>query len=254
MRHDIDDALNGWPFDPSSNGVIAREVRAKDGRRVVQVRQELGVLQMEMEGRPDGLKPHGFRTYLDYLRYQAADRGAKPGKQASSLRMNSKQCAEVDREIVQFYHRRMAWLALQRYEHMLADADHTLALMDFVDRHCDDEEYVDSHDRFRGLVLFHKTQARAAMSLERRKPEEAIDVLREGAEQIRKSQDDWEGDDESETPNEALLEQLERIEEEIRKRFVVGLTLREQLDEAVAREDYERAARLRDAIRARGPR
>lgn len=256
MRRDIDDALNGWPFDPSPNGVTAREVRARDGRRLVQVRQELGVLQMEVDGRPDGLRPHGFRTYLDYLRYQVADRAAKPKRRAVTLQMTRKQCAEVDREIVQFYHRRMAWLALQKYDHMLADAEHTLALMDFVDRHCDDEEYVASHDRFRGLVLFHRTQACAAISLERRRPEEAIDAVREGAEQIRQHQDDWQpGDDEeAETPNVALLEQLHKIEEEIRRCFDVGLTLREQLDEAVEREDYERAARLRDAIRARGAR
>jgi protein-arginine kinase activator protein McsA len=40
------------------------------------------------------------------------------------------------------------------------------------------------------------------------------------------------------------------FEQEIRKNYAVEKTLREQLDEAVAREDYEQAARLRDMIRA----
>jgi protein-arginine kinase activator protein McsA len=44
------------------------------------------------------------------------------------------------------------------------------------------------------------------------------------------------------------VEQLQKIEQEIRQRFLVKKTLREQLDEAVAREDYEQAARLRDQI------
>ena len=55
------------------------------------------------------------------------------------------------------------------------------------------------------------------------------------------------GDD---TPNEPLIEQLRVLEREIRKNFAVEKTLREQLDEAVAEEDYELAARLRDQILA----
>ena len=59
---------------------------------------------------------------------------------------------------------------------------------------------------------------------------------------------------ETSRPTSRLIEQLQILEQEIRKNFAVEKTLREQLDEAVAREDYERAARLRDQIRARGPR
>jgi hypothetical protein len=223
---------------------------------VIQVRQELGILQMEIEGRPDGTRPHGFRTYLDYLRHRAAERAAKPSRRERPLELSSEQCEEIDREITQFYHRRMAWLALQKYDRMLSDAEHTLVLLDFVARHAKDDEFIASHDRFRGLVLFHRTQARAALALERHRPEEAIDAVRDGAELIREHQQEWEGrfETELETPNPALLDQLERIEQEIRRCFEVGLTLREQLDEAVAQEDYERAARLRDAIKARGAR
>ena len=60
----------------------------------------------------------------------------------------------------------------------------------------------------------------------------------------------WEEHDPSESPNPTLVEQLRKIEQEIRQKFVVEKTLREQLDEAVAREDYEQAARLRDQIQA----
>lgn len=250
MRRDIDEALQGWPYDPEPGETVAREVKARDGRTVVQVRQELGILQMEVEGRPDGLRPHGFRTYLDYLRHRAAGRGLTPGGRAPTWVMPRDYFMEVDREFIQYYHRRMAWLALQRYDRMLADADHTLSLMDFVRRHSDDEEYVTSHERFRGLVLFHRTQAAAALALERRTPEEAIDAIREGAESLASHQRSWRDDYGSEElPNETLVEQLLLLEREIRRNFDVGKTLREQLDEAVADEDYERAARLRDQIR-----
>jgi hypothetical protein len=256
MRRDIDDALQGWPYDPRSGDILAREVKAKDGRMVVQVRVDLGMLQLEEDGRPDGVRPHGFESYLDYLRHRAAGRGQAAGGKAPSWTMGAEHCAEADREFVQFYHRRVAWLSLQRYDKALRDADHTLALMDFVARHGITPEYIASHERFRGLVVFHRTQAAAALALERRRPDEAIDAVHEGAERILRHQRTWEQDnpDDDMFSSSTLIEQLGVLEDEIRKNFAVEKTLREQLDDAVAREDYEQAARLRDKIRARSRR
>src|SRR5205814_2092110 len=145
-----------------------REVRARDGRTVIQVRIELGVLQMEVGGRPDGTRPHGFATYLDYLRYRAAGRGQTAGGKAPPWLMSSEHRTAAEREFVQYDHRRVAWLALQRYDRALLDADHTLAMMDYVSRHGDDDDFIARHERLRGLVLFHRTQAAAALALERR--------------------------------------------------------------------------------------
>jgi hypothetical protein len=250
----MDEAIQGWPYEPSPGEVIAREVQARDGRTVLQIRVELGVLQLEVSGRPDGTRPHGFATYLDYLRYRASSavRGNGPGASKAPWRMTQDHCNAADREFVQFYHRRVAWLALMRYDKALRDADHTLALMDFVAEHGINDEYIASHERFRGLVLFHRNQAAAALALERRRPEEAIDIVREGIAQLARHQDEWfAGRDPDESPDQTLIEQLQILEQEIRKNFAVEKTLREQLDEAVACEDYERAARLRDQIRAR---
>ncbi len=79
MRRDLDEAIQGWPYDPEPGEIIAREVQARDGRTVVQVRVELGVLQLEMSGRPDGTRPHGFATYLAYLRYREASAASSGG-------------------------------------------------------------------------------------------------------------------------------------------------------------------------------
>jgi hypothetical protein len=251
MRRDIDDALSGWEYDPEPGTVVARQVRAKDGRWVIQVRQELGLIQMEVEGRPDGVRPHGFPTYLEYLRYRA--KRSRRKSSGGGWVMDEEQQREADREFVQYHHRRMAWLALHRYERMLADAEHTLSLLDFVTKHCDDAEYVDAHERFRGLVVFHRTQAGVALALEGHRPEEAIDAMRRGMAEIEEHEEGWRAahDGEVETPNDALLEQLRQIEQEVRGRFDVPKTLREQLDEAIELEDYERAAKLRDRMRAR---
>jgi hypothetical protein len=251
MRRDLDDVIQGWPYDPEPGEHLARGVRARDGRKVLQVRIELGVLQLEVTGRPDGVRPHGFVTYLDYLRHSAASRGLSPGGKAPQWSMSAQQCAESDREFIQFYHRRVAWRALGRHDRAIQDADHTLALMDFVRRHGIGEEYIASHEQFRGIVLFHRTEAAFALALERHRPEEAIDALRDGIDRLSTHQRVWwEEHDPTESPNPTLVDQLRKIEHEIRQKFLVEKTLREQLDEAVAREDYEQAARLRDQIQA----
>lgn len=109
MRRDLDDVIQDWPYDPEP-GEILGEVRTREGRMVLQVRVELGVLQLEVVGRPDGVRPHGFGTFLDYLRHSAAGRGQVPGGKSPPWMMSAQQCAEADREFIQFYHRRVAWL------------------------------------------------------------------------------------------------------------------------------------------------
>lgn len=251
MQYDLDEVIKGWPFDPECSEQLAREVRARDGRTVLQVRVELGLLQLEVKGRPDGVRPHGFDSYLDYLRQSAASRGGARRGKAPGFLMSKEQCAELDREFTQLYHRRMAWLALRRYDRAIQDAEQTIAFMDFVRRHGIDLDYVESHEEFRGIVLFDRALAAAALALERNRPAVAVDAVRDGIERLTTHQRVWwEEHDASESPNPALVERLRKIEQTIREEHVVKRTLGEQLDRAVAREDYELAARLRDQIKA----
>jgi hypothetical protein len=169
--------------------------------------------------------------------------------------MSPEHCFGADRELTQFHQRRLAWVALQRFDKVLLDADHALALMDLMRRHGPGGGYVESHERLRGLVLFHRAHAAAVLALERRKPEEAIDEIHAGTERLIAHQQAWAAEHDPPEPlDEPLIEQLGALEQEIRKSFAVKQTLREQLDEAVAREDYERAAHLRDQIRDRARR
>lgn len=239
MRRDIDEALRNWEYKP---GVVqARLVQAADGREVLQMRVDLGVLQMETSGRPDGTRPHNAATYFDHLRREARRR--------PDLVLNEDQCQEADREFVQFYHRRLGWLALRDYGRAVADADHTLAFMDFVREHSPDEDYTRAHEQYRGFVLFHRTQAAAALAVEREDAETAIDEIRTGLERIRAFFVDFRAEEAMD--DDGMVQKLRSMEKSLRESHGIETTLREQLDEAVAREDYETAARLRDALKRR---
>jgi UvrB/uvrC motif len=76
--------------------------------------------------------------------------------------------------------------------------------------------------------------------------------VREGVERLNNHQRTfWDEHDTGDSPNPHLVDQLRIYEQDIRKKFSVEKTLREQLDEAIAQEDYELAARLRDQILAK---
>jgi hypothetical protein len=239
VSQDIDSALRGWEY--RSGAVQARLVEADDGREVLQMRVDLGLLQLEITGRPDGVRPHGCATYLDYLRKRTRGR--------AEFVLSDKQCAEADREFLQFYHRRLCWLALHRFDRAVADADHTLALMDFVRAHSPSEEYTKAHEQYRGLVLFHRTQAAAAQALEQHNPEAAVDAIRSGLDGIRAVFAAFQAEEHME--DDEMVRRLREMERLLREKHQIGATLREQLDEAIAHEDYERAAQIRDALRRR---
>lgn len=239
----IDDLLQNWAFD--SIGVNARVVKGRDGRDVIQMRIDMGVLQLETRGRPDGARPRGAETYYDYLSSQLISDGDR-------YQLSEADCAEVDREFVQFYHRRICWLQLNEFEKAVEDADHTLGLMNFCREHSPDENWTLSHEQYRRFVLFHRTQAAALAQLNSGDgPEAAIHEINQGLNGISAFFEEYQAEDDFD--DDELVARLTEMREDLRNRYEVGRTLHEQLADAVASEQYELAARLRDELDRRSP-
>jgi hypothetical protein len=230
-RHpNIDKILRDWPYEPHS--VSVRLVQGRDGRDLIQMRIEMGLLQLEVAGRPDGDRPGGCLTYFDFLRH-AAERDF-------GMIMTEDQCAEADREFVQFYHRRICWLALREFEKAMLDADHTLGLMDFCRDHSPDEAWTMTHEQYRPFVLFHRTQSATLRALEEEDAEAAIEAVNLGLNRLHELC--------QELDDNELVARLIELRESVREKFDVGRTLQEQLSDAIASEQYELAARLRDKL------
>ncbi|HEV3418428.1 MAG TPA: UvrB/UvrC motif-containing protein [Pirellulales bacterium] len=240
-RLDIDRILQEWPFQPGE--VLARRVKAADGRQVLQMRVDMGVLQLETEGRPDGQHPGGAETYYEHLAAEAIREG-------DTFQLSPEQCVEADREFVQFYHRRICWLALREYRRAARDADHSLAFMDFVRKFSGDEDWTVSHEQYRPFVMFHRVQAGALAELEENGPEAAIGEVNRGLDRFRELFAEYEALDRFDT--DELVSRLVELKESMRTHYQVGRTLDEQLADAVAAEEYELAAQLRDKLARRG--
>jgi hypothetical protein len=200
---------------------------------------------LETDDRPDGARPHGHATYFDYLMH-LAQRSENAGRK---FVLSEEQCEEADREFVQFYHRRVCWLALRAFARAVADADHTLVFMDFVRDHAPSDEYRLAHEQYRGFVLFHRTQAAAALAVEGDDPEAAIDAILDGLKRMRTFF--GEHDLAEQMEDDGMVQQLHKLERSLRDLHGIQETLQEQLERAVANEEYEVAARLRDALRKR---
>ncbi len=243
----IDDILKQWPFDPLSVNVRLLEFRQ---RAVLQMRVDLGILQLEVDGRPDGSRYMGAETYFDYLKAKA--------NKSKDFVLDEDNCLEVDREFVQFYHRRVCWLQLKQFGRAVRDADHTLNLMDFCKRYSPDEGWTISHEQYRPFVLYHRTQAAALSLVDREEVDEspsdrdveiAIEEVNEGLRKLHELFVEYDAEDQYD--DDELVQRLTEFREGLREKYSVGLTLNERLEQAIAAEDYELAAELRDQLTAR---
>ncbi len=241
-EQNIEHILRQWPFDPFSVNVRLLELSS---REIIQMRIDMGILQLEIEGRPDGKRPHGASSYYDFLKKKAE-------KDRDTFTLDEDNCMEIDREFVQFYHRRVCWLQLKEFKRAVRDADHTLALMDFCKSHSNDEDWTISHEQYRPFVLYHRTQAAALAVLNAEDDSTASLAIQEvnlGLDKMRLLFEEYEASDQFD--EDELVQRLIEFREGLRTRYEVKATLEEQLSVAIENEEYEQAAEIRDQIKAR---
>lgn len=64
-NYDLSNILRDWPFEPGSINV--RVIQGDDQLPKIQVRLDLDIIQMNIDGRPDGQLPNGFASLLEYF-------------------------------------------------------------------------------------------------------------------------------------------------------------------------------------------
>lgn len=239
--HHLDDLLADWPF--SAGQILVRQIQGVDGRDLLQMRIDMGIIQMEVSGRPDGVKFEAADTYYDYLASLSFSEG-------ESFQLDEERCVEIDREFYQFYHRRICWLTLKRYHEAAKDAQHTLSLMDFSSAYSPDAEWALLHEQYRPFVMFHKIQAQALIKLEENDPEGAILIIDQGLKDLSEVFEKHEASEHYE--EDAFVIKLREMRDSVKEHYELGPTLTEQLADAIAAEQYELAAELRDRIDHRG--
>jgi hypothetical protein len=256
MSNDLSKILLAWPFRPEE--VLVRIIPGEDGLGKVQLRVDLGILQMEMNGRPDGQRPEGFESWFDrYEQLQQAHDETHPD--SAPFLLDEEDCLRLWREAVQYYHRYLSFWHLELYELCARDTARNLRLFTFVRSHAQDERHKLQFDQWRPYALMMHARATATPLIEQRLFDEGLRVIETGIEAIREFLDDYNQGHRAEECVELMS--LERWREEIlakeqnaaaaRPKSAAQI-LRQQLDDAVAAEEFEEAAKLRDQIRKLG--
>jgi hypothetical protein len=244
---DITAVLRGWAYEP---GVInVRKIHGVDGLAKVQMRLDLGLLQMEMDGRPDGVRPHGHESLLEYFENQLAEHQKSHGTELG-FHLNQTQCASLREEAVQYYHRYLSLFVLEEFPGVVRDTARNLRLLDLCGKYADDEQDRLVLEQYRPYITMMHARAQASLLFGENKYPEALEKIEEGLGQIkdffiRFGQEEAYGES-------SEVRVLKKFARDIRRKLPVSpvTRLQRRLDKAVKDERYEEAAKLRDKISA----
>ncbi|MBX3412628.1 MAG: UvrB/UvrC motif-containing protein [Pirellulales bacterium] len=247
MSKDISQILDGWNYEPDE--VLVRIVQGDDGQEKIQLRLDLGLLQMCVDGRPDGDRPEGCESWLDYYQREASGDGTR-------FQLDDNDCGRLLREGVQYYHRYLSFWHLKRYELCARDTARNLKLFGFVRKYAPSERSKLQFDQWRPYVIMMHARAVATPLIEMRDYGGALPAIDSGIRAIGKFLEDYNQLERADQCGELNMlkkwrgEVAAMLDESAPKSARTSIQLLHmRLDEAVADERFEEAAKLRDEIR-----
>jgi hypothetical protein len=245
MTPDISSLLDGWAFDPEAN---VRKIEGADGISKIQVRVDQGafqgILQLNLDGRPDGKRPYDTDYVLQHYEAQQGLQGS-----GDDFRLDVDACRELFDESARIYGRYVFLLQIKEYERVVADTERNMRLFEFVHRYAEQSEDRNKLQRWWPYILRIHATARAMLASNEDDFDQALRILAETRQQIE-SLSDVEVE-EFFTERERSLEALDELVGELTDQRPLSKReqLEQDLEEAIANEEFERAAQLRDRLR-----
>ncbi len=241
---DISRILAAWPYDPEHD---ARIIITEDGRSMLQVRTLLGLEQMELDGRPDGQRPYGETTIFEH--YQKRFELEKLEGKEADFELSSKECGELFNEGTLFYFRYLRMFQLRDWARTARDTARNLRVFDFIRRYAKEQEDQLFLEKWRPYVMRVNATAESMLAMEQNAFDKALRITTAAMEKIQDLEDI-----EDETfafEKQRALGVLGELVATISKSRPVSNVERmeRELREAIERQDFERAAVLRDRLR-----
>ena len=247
MSFDISAILDEWDYQPGQ--VVVRKFKGKDGLEKIQLRVDLGLLQMNAEGRPDGKRPFGHESLFEHFlaqldKFKAAHDGSDEGYE-----INAEDCSKLQQEAVQYHHRYICLFQLEDFDAVIHDTERNFDVLDFVDQYAASDELAWSLQQLRPQMMMMHIRALGAIALTVNDFQAVIKLVEDGLEEIRSFYREYERTEMLEQSSE--IQSLEQWLDEIKAKRPMSQRekLETALNEAVRNEDYERAAKVRDAIK-----
>ncbi|MCC5821735.1 MAG: UvrB/UvrC motif-containing protein [Phycisphaerales bacterium] len=264
MDRDLTELLNDWPFQPGQINV--RLIQGNDGEPRIQVRLDLGILQMFVDGRPDGIRPQGFDSLLEYHEARIDELQASRAMEAALGEdedeneeeeeqvqiLTPEDCRLLREEAVQYYHRYIALLVLEDYEGVARDTSRNLRVLDLIYDHAEQDDDRRSVEQNRPYIMMMRARALASLALKNDEPKAAVHAIEQGLEALRQYFSDRGAPEAFERSGEAAM--LREMRDALVPKLPLSqkAELRQRLEAAIAAENYELAAILRDEMRMLG--
>ncbi len=279
---DLSRILDGWEYKHGE--VNTRRIQSHEGQTLIQMRVAMGVLQMQEDGRPDGMRPHGFDSYLEFFEHELKKYYSAHVK-VDGFHLTGDDCDELRQEAHLFYLRYLCFFRLEDYARAARDTARNLRVLDLMMHYAEEEEDRLSMQQYRPYIMMMNARARSSLAMKTANLVEAVRILEEASEGIknfyRAMENEFEG-----LEADALIESSEELtvlselintvneestqsakpmavseqpipmnnpeveEEEQTLPTSVIDGLKQELQQAVDAEEYVKAASLRDRIRA----
>jgi hypothetical protein len=212
------------------------------------MRLDLGLLQMEMTGRPDGARPHGFDSLLEYFESMLKEHEEKNGTELG-FHLTSAQCQSLREEAVQYYHRYLSLFVLEDFPGVVRDTARNLRVLDLCGKYAVEEQDRLVLEQHRPYITMMNVRASASLLVDKKQYVEALAIVDDGLTAIKDFFLKFDQEEAFGHCNEVRV--LKRFAREIRRKLPVDPIekLQTQLDRAVKQERYEDAAKIRDEIR-----
>ena len=231
MTDDLTAILRQWAFQREEFNV--RVIEGHDGRPLLQIRVELGVLQLEVEGRPDGLKPEGHHTLLECIQAR------------TDQSLSTDEIGPLRDEIILFEFRAQTLQFLGNHAAASRDADHMLAASRLLVAAADSDDRREASQLLVRKSLTIRARAAAQGAAAANRNDLAKLAIESGLSELREmlSPQDYQQSNEVQ-----LLEGMKQL-------LVPKLPssqraeLASRIQAAVDAENYELAAILRDELR-----
>ena len=250
MDDDISKVLENWDY--RLGRVDARRVKGEGGVEKLQLRIDLGLLQMNAQFRPDGKRPFGHPTLLDHFLIRLERHREKHGGEDDDFSINPDECAKLQQEAIQYHHRSICNFELEDYEAVERDTEHILELLDFVQDYAVEDEIGQSFQQFRPQTIMMQIRAVGTELIAGNNYDAAIEEITGAIEELNQFYNEMGRQElvDSSMEVHSLREWLKEVEAEAadKKPMTEGEKLQNKLNKAVEREDYEAAAKLRDQL------
>ncbi len=239
MSQDISNILNEWEYEEGKN---IRIIHTDSGRDVIQVRETMGISQCELDGRPDGKNIPCFSTFLELIL-------SREKKEKCSFYLSCEDIKNLESENKLFYYRYLLCFQINDYARVVRDTEHNLAICRIIDLYCDSKDVRTNVLQYKPFLVKMNAISRAMISLQKNIKILAKQILESAVITLRSMPEI--------NSSVFILEKsrsIDYLESAIKhldaekKCFTVDVLLRE-LDSAVALENYEKAAELRDKIK-----